>query len=234
MKKVVLPLVVAILSCLTGQSVLATPPSPMTSLVNTPNIKAEAPTPSAAVPPPNTVAPEVAAENNETLTTVEAPAAIDCTYSLPENSAPTSVSKETILEWANYAAMKTFTYDFRNYDKQFKELQSCYTTAGWEGYMKAVNSSNNLKITQEEHLFVSAKINGTSQLVSAPSGDDATWVVRVPVLATYQNQDREVTQDMYVDLTIKTNYGVPTRLGVNQIVASPKTTAENANTKATT
>jgi hypothetical protein len=146
---------------------------------------------------------------------------IDCNYIVPE---PISqMSADTIVQWADYTALKTFTYDFQNYDKQFQKLKPCYTSIGWESFLKAMKSSNNLKTAQEEHLFVSAKINGKSQLTAQSSGNEQpAWVVRVPINVTYQNQDREVTQDMYIDLTIKTIYGSPVRLGVNQIIASPK------------
>lgn len=153
--------------------------------------------------------------------------AISCDYTLPDtfSSTPESVSPDIIIQWANYAATQTFTYDFRNYDKQFKQLQHCYTTAGWTSFQNAVKTSNNLKVTQDEHLFVSAKIDGQSQVLSQNTeGTQPTWLVRVPVLVTYQNQDREVTQNMYIDLTIKPTYGVPARLGIHQIIASPKTT----------
>lgn len=150
--------------------------------------------------------------------------AIDCSYVVPQ---PVSqVSNDTVLQWANYAATQTFTYDFQNYDKQFQQLKACYTTMGWDSFMEAVKTSNNLKAAQEEHLFVSAKTNGETQLVSKSSNTtQPSWLVRVPVKVTYQNQDREVSQDMYVDLTIKTIYGSPMHLGINQIIASPKLVA---------
>lgn len=152
------------------------------------------------------------------------PAAIDCNYSF---SGPASdISSETIIQWANHAVVQTFSYDFQNYDQQFQELKRCYTSTGWDSFTEAMKLSNNLKATQEEHLFVSSAINGQSQLSSQRVDDQqAVWVVRIPLKVTYQNQDREVSQDMYVDVTMKTIYGVPTRLGINQIISSPKTDA---------
>ena len=170
--------------------------------------------------------PQSAAISDSTSVDTPPPSpAISCDYTLPEAAAtaPESVSSDTIIQWANYAATQTFTYDFRNYDKQFKQLQHCYTTAGWESFQNAMKASNNLKVAQDEQLFVTAKIDGQSQLVNqTTSGTQPTWLVRVPLVVTYQNQDREVTQDMYIDLTIKPTYGLPARLGINQIIASPK------------
>lgn len=228
-KKCILPLVFFWGNIVTQISFANTPVSPLTNnsspmeaLVNTTPIKTE--TPAAQTMTAEGTAPAPTSTNN--LNT-EAPTAgaIDCNFTIPEGTAPASLNSATIIEWANYAATETFTYDFRNYDKQFKQLKQCYTTAGWESFLSAMKASNNLKVTQEEHLFVSAKINGKSELVSQTTTDNTqpTWMVRVPILVTYQNQDREVTQDMFIDLTIKTNYGVPTRLGINQIIAAPKT-----------
>lgn len=155
------------------------------------------------------------------------PAAIGCNYII--SNTPSEISPDVILQWANYAATKTFTYDFQNYDKQFSELKQCYTTAGWQSFIEAMKASNNLKATQDEHLFVSAKVNGDSQLLSQSTGDtQPSWLVRIPLKVTYQNQDREVSQDMYIDLTIKTIYGVPAHLGINQIIASPKPQATSS------
>lgn len=155
------------------------------------------------------------------------PAAIDCNYTI---SQPFSqISPNTIVQWANFAATKTFTYDFQNYDRQFGDLKNCFTTTGWESFNEAMKASNNLKVAQDEHLFVSAKVDGTSQLISQSNNEtQPSWIVRVPLTVTYQNQDREVTQGMYVDLTIKTVYSVPAKLGINQIIASPKTEAPSA------
>ncbi len=196
--------------------------SPMQQLAsNTPPA-----TPSVAAPELAIAKPAAPEPTEKIILPVQtAPSVINCNYTIPE---PISeMTTATIIQWANYAAVHTFTYDFQNYDKQFKELKQCYTTVGWESFVQAMKTSNNLKSAQEEHLFVSAKINGDSQLTaqSKPTEQPA-WVVRIPINVTYQNQDKEVSQDMYIDLTIKTVYGSPLRLGINQIVASPKSAHE--------
>lgn len=225
-QKCILPLVF-FLGSITTQITFANPTpnsSPMEALVNTTPMQTETPTSAVTTSTPTHTNAPTTPPSVETTST-PSPSAIDCNFTIPEGTAPSTLSPDTIIEWANYAATETFTYDFRNYDKQFKQLQKCYTTAGWESFLGAMKASNNLKVTQEEHLFVSGKVNGKSKLISQAASDNTqpTWTVRVPLLVTYQNQDREVTQDMYIDLTIKTNYGVPTHLGVNQIIASPKT-----------
>jgi hypothetical protein len=214
--------------------------SPMEALVNSTQMKTETPAsttaamPATSQPAPSQTLTNESASGSASATPNAAEAsnqgAIDCNFTIPEGTSPSSLSPNTVVEWANYAATETFTYDFRNYDKQFKQLQQCYTTAGWESFLGAMKASNNLKVTQEEHLFVTAKVNGKSELISQSAADNTqpTWTIRVPLLVTYQNQDREVTQDMYIDLTIKTNYGVPTHLGVNQIVATPKASSPAA------
>ena len=180
----------------------------------------------------STTSNNVVTPNSTSTMPAEVPAAIDCTYTI---SPPFSdINSATIIQWANYAAIKTFTYDFQNYDKQFNQLKNCYTTTGWESFNEAMKVSNNLKVAQDEHLFVSAKLNGQSQLVS--QSNDSTqpsWVVRIPLNVAYQNQDREVSQDMYIDLTIKTIYAEPARLGINQIIASPKSTAPTTSSSST-
>lgn len=215
--------------------------SPMAMLAGSQQASSNTASP-ATVQPATPNAPAVA-ENNSPATspTSEQSAestptsAIDCDYTI--SGAITDVSNDTIVQWANYAATQTFTYDFQNYDKQFQKLKQCYTTAGWESFEVAMKASNNLKVTQEEHLFVSAQINGTSQLVSQSHDEtQPAWIVRIPLKVVYQNQDKEVSQDMYVDLTIKTIYGSPLRLGINQIIASPKsaeTPAQPSHVEAT-
>lgn len=149
------------------------------------------------------------------------PASIDCSYSFSQPAA--QIDPNLVTQWASNAVLQTFTYDFQNYDKEFKVLKSCYTTTGWDSYSEAMKVSNNLKAVQDEHLFVTAKVSGESQLVSQSITDSQpAWMIRVPLTVTYQNQDRDVTQDLYVDVTVKTVYGVPMRLGINQIIASPR------------
>lgn len=154
------------------------------------------------------------------------PASIDCSYSFSEAAA--QIDPNLVTQWASNAVLQTFTYDFQNYDKEFKVLKGCYTTTGWDSYNEAMKVSNNLKAVQDEHLFVTAKVSGESQLVSQSMTDSQpAWMIRVPLTVTYQNQDRDVTQDLYVDVTVKTVYGVPMRLGINQIIASPRVGAAN-------
>jgi|GEM_PF-2757903 len=188
---------------------------------------------SGAVLETNVQRQSVAADANSITSIV--PASIDCQYTLTQPAS--QVNPAVILKWANYAVTKTFTYDFQNYNQQFETLKSCYTPAGWESFMEAMKASNNLRATQDEHLFVSASVNGQSQLISSPSNDNQpVWQVRVPVKVTYQNENKEVSQDLYIDLTIKTHYSEPRHLGINQIVATPKsggnTQVQNAGSHA--
>lgn len=149
------------------------------------------------------------------------PAGIDCSYSFAQPAA--QIDANLVTQWASNAVLQTFTYDFQNYDKQFKVLKGCYTTTGWDSFNEAMKVSNNLKAVQDEHLFVTAKVSGESQLVSQSIKDSQpAWMVRVPLTVTYQNQDRDVAQELYVDVTVKTVYGVPMHLGINQIIASPR------------
>ena len=153
------------------------------------------------------------------------PGSVDCQYTLPDPL--DKVSSDIVLQWADNAVLQTFTYDFQNYDKQFKSLKACYTTTGWDSFNVAMQKANSLKVVQDERLYVAAKINGQSELVSQTQGssdnkETPSWVVRVPLMVSYQNQDHEVSQDLYVDVTIKAVYGAPSHLGINQIVASQR------------
>ena len=61
-----------------------------------------------------------------------------------------------VLQWANQAAIASFTYNFVNYHEELKAASVYYTTDGWRSFIDGLNKSNNLEVVKSKKLIVSA------------------------------------------------------------------------------
>jgi intracellular multiplication protein IcmL len=136
-----------------------------------------------------------------------------------------------VTEWANYVVTKAFTYDYKNYKEQFSKAKACFTSSGWAGFAKAFEDAKNLQTLEKEQLYVSAKVNGKTTLVAQfkDTTVEPFWLVRVPITVTYHNNKKQMSQNMTVDLNIKTtSSGTNEYFGINQLIAKSKTIAHSS------
>lgn len=124
---------------------------------------------------------------------------------------------QLVIEFAQKAAIETFTYDYKDKKDQWFELEKCYTKLGWKSFESAVSRSGNNQSVYDEKLFVSAKIDGKPELLAeneiAPS-----WKIMIPLKVKYENQTHYLEQTLKVKLVVSIEKEA---LGVDQIIASP-------------
>lgn len=127
---------------------------------------------------------------------------------------------DTIIQWANKAAVTAYTFDFSNYNTQLEMIRPYFTDAGWKSYVQQVSSLIDTLLANK--LFV----NG---IVSAPSvisnqgwllGTGYTWRVQIPFLVTYQSGNTTSKRNYYVVLTIVRvpTYINPQGIGIDQFI----------------
>ncbi|HVT62359.1 MAG TPA: type IVB secretion system apparatus protein IcmL/DotI, partial [Legionellaceae bacterium] len=65
-------------------------------------------------------------------------------------------SDSAILQWANQAAIATFSYNFVNYRSELVAASGFFTAEGWDQFVTALGASNNLDAVKAKKLVVSA------------------------------------------------------------------------------
>lgn len=91
-----------------------------------------------------------------------------------------------VISWTTEAVERSLSYDFVNYRAQLQDAEKYFTNYGWNNYMKALRSSNNLIALTQRKLVVTTKVVGTPKLVTQGIlGKAYAWKFEIPVLVTY-------------------------------------------------
>ncbi|KTD76629.1 DotI/IcmL family type IV secretion protein [Legionella waltersii] len=97
--------------------------------------------------------------------------------------------------WANEAIIATYTYDYKNYVQQQKEIAKYFTTDGWISYTKALNDSKLPAAVQQNLYHVTSVATQPPKLITL----DAThWQAIMPILVMYENPEYQQTQNLKV------------------------------------
>lgn len=137
----------------------------------------------------------------------------------PTKCAPLSppLNDLAVQKFAELAALKSFTYDFKGLPEQLLALESCYTQTGWHSFSLALQRAGNVDIAKKNKLYVHAERIGKVKTLDKQAETD-TWRVLVPIKVTYNNDTQSLTQHLDVKLLVNIDNN---KLGVEQITASP-------------
>ncbi|HCJ4228796.1 TPA: DotI/IcmL family type IV secretion protein, partial [Legionella pneumophila] len=140
---------------------------------------------------------------------------IDCNYKIsPEIS---HIDSDIILNWAEYAAILSFNFNFASIDNQLNQLHSCYTEKGWGQMQNALHKSNNIEIIKAEKLKVKGYKDGEAKIIEAL---DNRWKIILPLKVVYENDKKRVTHFLNAYLTI--GWKNKDSLGIMQMIAIPR------------
>lgn len=162
------------------------------------------------------------AENSAPKTTVAKPEAsaaatpvvINCDYKLPSDK----TADQTLLStWGERAAVQSFSFKPDALDAELEALQKCYTKSGWKAFNEALKTSGNLEAIRTNKLVVTSEVKGQAQVKGVKENQ---WKVSVPLQVTYQNQEKQLVQNLDVDLLVALNKSG--MLGIMQVIAVPK------------
>lgn len=110
----------------------------------------------------------------------------------------------TVQQWANSAAIAAYNYNFVNYRQELQAASEFFTPDGWQGYINALKSSNNLNAVIDKKLVVSAVATGAPVILDQGVIDGTyTWKVQIPILVTYQSPSQSVRQEVMITMVIQ-------------------------------
>lgn len=133
-------------------------------------------------------------------------------------------SDSAILQWANQAAIATFSYNFVNYRSELVAASGFFTAEGWDQFISALAASNNLEAIKAKKLVVSAV--ATSAPVILQKGvlnGRYAWRIQMPILVTYQSASEFSQQNLNVTMLVTRvdTLNSPRGIGIAQFVSAP-------------
>ncbi|HEM0318035.1 TPA: DotI/IcmL family type IV secretion protein, partial [Legionella pneumophila] len=137
---------------------------------------------------------------------------VSCHYKIPEEIIKTDIN--IILQWAEYAAMQSFHFDYTALEAELKELKSCYTEKGWSEFNAAMHKSGNLNAITAQRLTMNSLIDGQARLIES---QDNQWKIQLPLKVIYKNDRTQVSQFLDIQLTVGRKMNG--ELGIVQLIA---------------
>lgn len=133
-------------------------------------------------------------------------------------------SDSAVLQWANQAAIASFTYNFVNYRDELQAASAFFTPGGWDQFLTALQQSNNLDAVKAKKMVVSAVATRAPIILQKGLLNGSySWRVQMPVLVTFQSASEFSQQNNVVTLLITriSTLNSPRGIGISQIVVSP-------------
>src|SRR3990167_5327439 len=133
-------------------------------------------------------------------------------------------SDAAILQWSNQAAIAAFSYNFVNYRTELVAASGFFTADGWDQFITALSSSNNLDAVKAKKLVVSAV--ATSAPVILQKGllnGKYSWRIQMPLLVTYQSASEFSQQHLNVTMLVTRvdTLNSPRGIGIAQFISAP-------------
>lgn len=120
------------------------------------------------------------------------------TWTQVGHSAP---SRTELAVWANEAIIATYTYDYKNYLEQQKEIAKYFTSSAWISYTKALLDSKLTESVQKNHYYVTAVATHPPILTTL---DPTHWQATMPILVVYKNPQYQQQQNLKIVLSFTT------------------------------
>lgn len=133
-------------------------------------------------------------------------------------------SDSAVLQWANQAAIASFTYNFVNYRDELQASSGFFTPEGWDQFLNALKQSNNLDAVKAKKLIVSAVATRAPIILQKGILNGSfSWRVQMPILVTYQSASEFTQQNNVVTMLITrvSTLNSPRGIGISQFVVGP-------------
>ena len=133
-------------------------------------------------------------------------------------------SDSAVLQWANQAAIASFTYNFVNFRDELQASSGFFTAEGWTQFLNALQQSNNLDAVKAKKLIVSAVATRAPIILQKGLLNGIySWRVQMPILVTYQSASEFSQQNNVVTMLITrvSTLNSPRGIGISQFVVGP-------------
>lgn len=138
-----------------------------------------------------------------------------------------NTSDNAVIQWSSVATMAAYSYNFVNYRSELEAASGFFTGAGWDQFMEALQSSNNLDAVTAKKLVVSAVVTGAPIILKKGMlSDRYAWRIQMPLLVTYQSASELTQQNLIVTLLVTRvdTLNSPSGIGIAQFISAPAST----------
>jgi len=120
-----------------------------------------------------------------------------------------NMNDEDLLAWGVDAVTRLYTFDFKNYKRQFQKAQSNVTVTGWKWFEESMLSSGNFDAVIKNKYVTTAFPTGPARIIgkelltdSGTSESRYVWTIEFPMTITYRSSLQTTSQDLMVKATI--------------------------------
>jgi hypothetical protein len=113
----------------------------------------------------------------------------------------TAPDKAQLAVWANEAIVATYSYNYKSYLQDQKEIAKYFTSDAWINYTKALNETKLPEFVEKNSYTVSAVATQPPQLISTKSNH---WQATMPILVVYKNAKDQQQQNLKAVLNFTT------------------------------
>lgn len=135
-----------------------------------------------------------------------------------------NMSDQEIKQWANLAIMAAYSYNFVNYRTELEAASEFFTGDGWNTFISALKSSNNLQAIINNKFVLSA--SATEAPIIEEKGvinGLYSWRVTMPIMVTYQSSTLYSQTPLNISILIsrESTLNAPKGIGIAQFVSTP-------------
>jgi hypothetical protein len=110
----------------------------------------------------------------------------------------TQADKTQMAVWVNEAIIATYTYDYKAYLQEQKEIAKYFSAAGWIAFTKALDDSKLPEAVQKNNYYVSAVATQPPEVTAI---DSTHWKAIMPILVVYKNSANQQQQNLKIIIT---------------------------------
>ena len=135
-----------------------------------------------------------------------------------------NTSDNAVLQWATQAATAAFSYNFVDYRSELQAASGFFTADGWDQFISALQSSNNLDAVKAKKLVVSAVATGAPVILQkGVLNGHYSWRIQMPLLVTYQSASEFSQQSLMLTMLVTRvdPLNSPRGIGIAQFISAP-------------
>lgn len=103
--------------------------------------------------------------------------------------------------WANEAIIATYTFNYKTYLQQQKDIAKYFTAEAWIAYSKALTAAKLPEAVQKNSYDVTAVATQPPKIITF---DPTHWQAIMPILVVYQNPQYQQRQNLKVVIRFTT------------------------------
>lgn len=133
-------------------------------------------------------------------------------------------TESTILQWATRSAIASYTFNYVNFMQELQAASIFFTPKGWDNFLDALISSNNLEAVKVRKFIVSSEAYGVPKVLRhGVIRGRYTWEISLQLLVTFRNEEQFNQQKLKILMKVQriSSLNSPRGIGIDQFVVEP-------------